>query len=173
MGLHPRLISKIVKALDNAGFTTAKLAALGALSATESAILDGATVTTAELNKLASMGSTTAEIDNECDRSARVQQLTASGAVTAGVKFVELDHDATIIAATIADFSNHEGLFVVADVSTTGTAAHTLTLTAGTFNGTNNKATLNAPGEALCCYVGADGNGVVLSNVGSVALATV
>ena len=168
--IHPALITKFVLMLKTAGFTAAKFNALGALTATESAILDGATLTTAELNILDGMGSTTAEIDYECDRSARVQELTASGAVTAGVKFVELNHISTIIEATIADFSNHEGFFVVTDTSASGTIAHTLTLTSGTFDGTNTIATLNANGEGLLVYVGSDGNGIILSNVGAVAL---
>jgi len=49
-------------------------------------------------------------------------------------------------------------------------AAHTLTLTAGTFDGTNNVATLNAPGEALAVFVDGDGNGTILENTGAVAL---
>lgn len=98
------------------------------------------------------------------------QELTASGAVTAGVKIVELNHATVVIAATIADFAQHAGLFIVKDTSASGTAAHTLTLTAGTFNGTNNVATLNAPGEQLTVYVDDTGNGTVIENTGAVAL---
>ena len=114
-----------------------------------------------------------AEINNVADVSARVQELTATGAVTAGVQSVELNHASTIIAATIADSTNHAGLFVVKDTSASGTAAHTLTLTAGTFDGTNNKATLNAPNECLIVYFDSAGDGTIVENVGSVALAAV
>ena len=98
------------------------------------------------------------------------QELTVSGAVTAGVQSVELNHASTPVAATIADAANHPGLFAVKDTSATGTAAHTLTLTAGTFNGTNNVATLNALNECLVVYFDSAGNGTVLVNVGAVAL---
>jgi len=113
---------------------------------------------------------TATEINRVADVSARVQELTATGAVTAGVQSVELNHASTIIAATIASAVNHPGLFVVKNTSASGTAAHTLTLTAGTFNGTNNVATLNAPNEALIVYFDSAGKGTIVANVGSVAL---
>ena len=128
------------------------------ISGTEIAAIDGITATASEINNVA-------------DVSARVQELTATAAVTAGVQAVELNHASTVVAATIADSTNHQGLFVVKNTSASGTAAHTLTLTAGTFNGTNNVATLNAPGEALVVYFDSAGNGVVLENIGTVGLA--
>jgi hypothetical protein len=99
-----------------------------------------------------------------------VQELTVTGAVTPGVRQVELNHASTIIAATIADASDHAGLFIVKDTSASGTAAHTLTLTSGTFDGTNNVATLNAPAELLIVFFDDDGNGTIVQNTGSVAL---
>ena len=99
-----------------------------------------------------------------------MQELTASGAVTAGVEAVFLNHASNVVAATIDDASKHPGLFVVKDTSSTGTAAHTLTITTGTFDGTNKVATLNAPGEALVVYFDKNGNGTIVANVGSVAL---
>lgn len=113
---------------------------------------------------------TAAEINNAVDVSARVQELTASGAVTAGVQSLELNHASVAIAATIANAANHPGLFIIKDTSATGTAAHTVTLTAGTFNGTNNVATLNARDEFLAVYFDSTGRGQVIANVGSVAL---
>ena len=101
---------------------------------------------------------------------ALTQELTASGAVTPGVMSVELNHTTVAIAATIATSLDHQGLLVVKDTSASGTAAHTLTLTAGTFNGTNNVATLNAPNEALVVWIDSAGNGTVVENVGTVAL---
>lgn len=98
------------------------------------------------------------------------QELTASGAVTPGICSVELNHASTIVAATIADATNHTGLFIVKDTSASGTAAHTLTLTSGTFDGTNNVATLNAPNEALVVYFDSAGNGTIVENVGTVVL---
>lgn len=113
-----------------------------------------------------------AEINRAADVSARVQELTASGAVTAGVQSIELNHASTPIAATIANLANHPGLLVIKDTSATGTAGHTVTLTAGTFDGTNTVATLNARDEMLVVYVDSAGRGQVVANVGSVGLST-
>jgi hypothetical protein len=115
------------------------------------------------------VNATAAEINNAADVSARVQAITASAAVTAGVQSLQLNHATVVIAATMSAL-NHPGLFIVKDTSGSGTAAHTLTLTAGTFNGTATVATLNAPNEALCVYFDSAGNGTVLENVGAVAL---
>lgn len=128
------------------------------------------TATAAELNIMDGVTATAAELNRVADVSARVQELTATGAVTAGVQSVELNHISTIIAATIADAANHPGLFVVKNTSASGTAAHTLTLTAGTFNGTNNVATLDAPNECLVVYFDSAGNGTVVENVGTIVL---
>jgi len=103
----------------------------------------------------------------------QVQELTATATVDPGVKMLRLNHASTIIAATIADAKEHAGLFIVGDTSASGTAAHTLTLTVGTFDGTNNKATLNAPAELLMVYFDEDGKGTIVLNSGSVALAAV
>lgn len=100
------------------------------------------------------------------------QALTVSGAVIPGVESVELNHATVIIAATIANSLAHPGLFVVKDTSASGTAAHTLTLTLGTFDGTNDIVTLNAPGEALVVYFDSAGNGVIVENIGTVVLSS-
>ena len=102
---------------------------------------------------------------------ASVQELTATGAVTAGVGSIELNHATVAVEATIADATNHPGLLVVKNTSASGTAAHTLTLTSGTFDGTNNVATLNAPNECLVVYIDSAGNGTIVENVGAVGLA--
>ncbi len=113
---------------------------------------------------------TASEINNAADVSARVHELTATGTVTSGVQSVELNHATVAIAATLADSANHQGLFIVKDTSASGTASHTLTLTSGTFDGTNTIATLNAPNEALVVYFDSSGNGTIIENIGSVAL---
>jgi len=97
-------------------------------------------------------------------------ELTASGAIPAGVKSVELNHATVIVASTIASSQDHEGLFMVVDTSASGTAAHTCTLTAGTWDGTNTIVTLNAPKEAIIVWFDSAGNGTIVENVGSVAL---
>lgn len=99
--------------------------------------------------------------------SENYQELTVTGAVTAGVQSVELNHASTVIAATMTP---KPGLFIVKDTSASGTAAHTLTLTTGTFDGTNTVATLNAPKEALVVYFDSALNGTIVENIGSVAL---
>jgi len=104
------------------------------------------------------------------DLAGETQELTASGAVNPGAQIVELNHASVVIAATIADFAAHAGIFIVKDTSASGTAAHTLTLTAGTFDGTNTIATLNAPAEQLVVFVDGDGNGTVIENTGGVGL---
>jgi len=98
------------------------------------------------------------------------QELTATGTVDPGISSVELNHATVVVAATIADATDHTGLFIVKNTSASGTAAHTLTLTSGTFDGTNNVATLNAPNEALVVYFDSAGNGTIVENVGVVAL---
>ena len=101
------------------------------------------------------------------------QELVASGAVAAGVRCVELNHATVVIAATIADAADHAGFFAVKDTSATGTADHTLTLTSGTFDGTNNTATLNALDELLLVFFDDSGNGTIILNSGSVTLSDV
>lgn len=131
----------------------------------------GVTATAAEINtSVDGCTATAAEINNAADVSARVQELTVTGAVTAGVQSVQLNHASKVVAATIANAAKHQGLFVVKNTSASGTAAHTLTLTAGTFDGTNNVATLDAPNECLVVYFDSAGNGTIVENVGSVAL---
>lgn len=98
------------------------------------------------------------------------QELTASGAIVPGVQSIELNHATVAVVTTIADAKEHHGLFMVVDTSASGTAAHTVTLTSGTFNGTNNVATLNAPKEALIVWFDSAGNGTIVENVGTVAL---
>lgn len=128
------------------------------------------TATAAELNVMDGVTATATEINRVADISFRVQERTTTGAVTAFVQSLELNHATVAIAATMADSADHQGLFIVKNTSASGTESHTLTLTAGTFDGTNNVATLDAPGEALIVYFDSDGNGVIVENIGSVAL---
>lgn len=98
------------------------------------------------------------------------QELTASAAITPGVSSIELNHASVAVVTTIADTKAHQGLFVIKDTSASGTAAHTVTCTVGTLNGTNNVATLNAPDECLVVWFDSAGNGTIVENVGTVAL---
>lgn len=98
-----------------------------------------------------------------------VQTLTASGAVNDATDIVELNHASVVIAATM-DVSKHQGIFCVRNTSASGTAAHTLTLSNGTWDGTNTVATLALPGKALTVLFDRSGRGQVLENTSSVAL---
>ena len=103
---------------------------------------------------------------------AREYELTASGAIPPGAGAVALNHATTAIAATIANAVDHQGLVIFKDTSASGTtAAHTVTLTSGTFDGTTTVATFDAPNEALVVWFDASGNGTVIANVGGVVLA--
>ena len=85
------------------------------------------------------------------------------GAVMPGLKVVEFD-STTARAATIADFVNHQGIFMVRCVTAPSSGSHTLTLTSGTFDGTNNVASLDAVSDQLVVAVDPAGNGVVITN---------
>lgn len=99
-----------------------------------------------------------------------VSTLTASAAVPAGTRILQLSHASDVIAATIADLAAFPGFLIIRNTSASGTAAHTVTLTNGTWNGTNKIATLDAPGEALTVFVDSAGRGQVIENTGSVGL---
>jgi hypothetical protein len=118
------------------------------------------------------ISATATEINRAADVSARVQEITATGAVTAGVQCVELNHATVAITATAASALNHPGLFMLVNTSASGTENHAVALTAGTFDGTNDIATTNAPKEALIVYFDSAGNGTIIENVGSVALSS-
>lgn len=100
-----------------------------------------------------------------------VQELTVSGTVTVGVCSIELNHITVIVAAVIA-VAPVNTLLIVKNTSASGIIAHTLTLTSGTFNGTNNIATLNAPNEALVVFFDSNGDGTVVENVDGVAFSS-
>lgn len=102
-----------------------------------------------------------------------VQELTATGAITITSGVVLLNHASTIIAATLAAPVAGNELYII-DSSASGTAAHTVTLPSGvTWDGTNNTATLNAPGEALHVLAISATRWFILENIGAVALSTV
>jgi hypothetical protein len=85
---------------------------------------------------------------NDCrGRAPLVQTLTASGAVHPQTEILYLNSTTPLIAATIA--APVPGRRLLITQIDNGTAGHTVTLTAGTWNGTNNVATLNALGETL------------------------
>ena len=96
------------------------------------------------------------------------QILIASGAFVSS--FCQLNHASVKIEATLAALA--EGKVHVFTQIDAGTAAHTVTLSIGTFDGTNNTATFNAAGESLL-VMGMDGtDGVIIENIGGVAMSS-
>jgi hypothetical protein len=95
-------------------------------------------------------------------------ELTASGAIASTANYVELNNDSVAIAATIA--APTAGRFLVITQTDTGTAGHTVTLTAGTYDGTNNIATFNAAGKTLVLFGVSATRFVIVENIGLVTL---
>ena len=99
------------------------------------------------------------------------QVFLADGAVTLGVKSVELKHATVAIDVTIANTLAHPGLFVAKATLEPGAGQdHVVTLTAGTFDGSNNVATFADILDTLVVWFDSAGNGTIVENVGSVAL---
>lgn len=102
------------------------------------------------------------------DAAGGIQTVSASGAatVTPGVQCLVLDN-ATQITATIADSKNHVGLFCV-KAQTEPSTTHTVTLTAGTWDGTNDVATFADTLDLILVYFDGTGAGTVVLNTGAV-----
>ena len=98
------------------------------------------------------------------------QELTASGAINPTVETVELNHASVVIAATLNLATVRNKTMIFKNTSASGTAAHTVTLTGGTFNGTATVATLNARDEMLVVHFDSAGRGNIIANIGAVAL---
>lgn len=100
------------------------------------------------------------------------QELTASGAITLDSGIVLLNHATVAVAATLDAPALGDELFII-DNSASGTAGHTVKLPSGvTFDGTNNTATLNAPGEALHIVAISATRWFIMENIGSVGLSS-
>ena len=126
------------------------------------------TSSAAELNILTGVTATGTEINRAADVSARVQAITATGAVTAGVQSLELNHTVAI-AAAIASAVNHPGIFHAKAILEPATT-HTVTITTGSWDGTNKIATFTDILDTLVVYFDSAGNGTILENVGAVGL---
>lgn len=139
--------------------------------------LSGSSIETNTINETTAASGVTIDgallKDGRSNLGRQVQALTASGAISIGSGLVTLAHNTVVIAATLAAPVAGDELFIV-DASASGTAAHTVTLPAGvTWDGTNNTATLNAPGEALHVIATSATRWFILENIGSVGLSTV
>ena len=146
----------------NAEITNAEVTELGSISETDLGVVSDLTVTAAEINA-------------SCDADLVAPPVqTATAALDSRARCIKLNHASTAIDITgpsgVASAGQH---MFITNVSGSGTEAHTVTLAAGTFDGTNNKATLNAPGETLHVWFDSAGAGCIIANVGSVGLSAV
>tara|TARA_R110002012_G_C11197173_1_gene559368 strand:+ start:24 stop:470 length:447 start_codon:yes stop_codon:yes gene_type:complete len=135
-------------------------------------------VTDAEAQKLEELSATTvtlAELNKAADASVIAPAtITATAAVSSTARCIKVAHNSVVIAITGSSGVALAGqTMFITNTSASGTAAHTVTLSAGTYDGTNNTATLNAPGETLHVWFDSAGAGTVIANVGSVGLSSV
>ncbi|MCK9629604.1 MAG: hypothetical protein M0R37_13565 [Bacteroidales bacterium] len=153
------------------------IAAVRDLTATaaEMNLLDGVTgLVQADFTKLAAIEASAAEIADAADKSvfAATYTVTAPAAIPSTVRVIELNNATVAIEKTIASLVPYANSFVVLrNISASGTAAHTVTITTGTWDGTHKVATLDAPKESLIVWVDSAGNGTVVVNVDTVGLA--
>jgi len=184
--VHPQIIT----ALNNVD--TELTAVLDGLTPTELNFIDGVTPGTAAADKAVvlttgkvideidftalkiggvAVTATATEINKACDLSTTEQTIVASGSVTAGKKAIFLNHATVAIAATIADTSLHQGLFLIkAGLEPGAGQDHTCTITTGSWNGTNKIATFADIADSLLVYFDGSGNGTILVNTGTVSL---
>ena len=114
---------------------------------------------------------TAEELNAAADVSAWGVTYTVAQAedVAVGIKDIIFEQGTGDITATIADAVNHAGWFSCKAI-TEPDGGHTLTLTSGTFDGSNNVATFADALDALVVYFDYTGNGVIISNTGAVVL---
>ena len=127
-------------------------------------------------NPLYGQNKADSEVALSSDVSSYLAEYTATAVVDSKVvRCIELNHASTPVLITGLHGVDYAGqIVIIKDTSASGTAAHAVTLTTGTFNAANNnKVTLNAPDEMIAVYFDSAGSGEVLVNYGSVALATV
>jgi len=98
----------------------------------------------------------------------KTQELTASGAVDSNTNVLFLNKSDGAIAATIAAPAAGRPLLIIQ--TDAGTSGHTVTLAAGTFDGTNPVATLDAADEALLLVGTSATRFYIITNNGSVGL---
>ena len=92
---------------------------------------------------------------------------TANAAIPNDVSYVQLN-STTKIEATIA--APRAGRFLVITQIDAGTAGHTVTMTAGDYDGSNAIATFNAAEETLVLLGVSATRFVIIENIGSVGL---
>jgi hypothetical protein len=100
-------------------------------------------------------------------------QYAATAVNTVNSGFIGLANSTTAILISVPAPGVAGKFLVIRNNSATGTAAHVVTATGSTFDGTNNTATLDAPGEQLMLYSVSATAWIVLLNTGSVGLSVV
>lgn len=92
--------------------------------------------------------------------------VTVSG-VEPTASFIQLNHATVAIELTAMPTA---GRFLVITQADAGTVGHTVTLSPGTFDGTNDVATFNAPGETLVLFGLSNTRYAIVLNLGAVGL---
>ena len=95
-------------------------------------------------------------------------ELTVSGAIDPSVSYVELNHASVLIAATIA--APAAGRLLIITQTDGGTVGHTVTLSAGSWDGSATIVTLNAQYETLVVFGVSATRFVIVENIGTIAL---
>lgn len=98
----------------------------------------------------------------------QIATATANGAIRDDADSVSLDHASVIIAATIA--APRAGRRLVLRHGGLGTTAHTVTLTAGTYDGSATIVTFNALDEALVLFGVSATRFLIVENLGGAVL---
>lgn len=93
---------------------------------------------------------------------------TASGAIDQQYSWIKLNNTTKIEMTIDAPEPGHWLIITQIDA---GTAGHTVTLTAGTYDGSSTVATLNAQNETLVLFGLSATRFIVVENIGSVGLA--
>jgi hypothetical protein len=95
---------------------------------------------------------------------------TSTKLANAPVSYVELNNSSAGITLTID--KPKAGWFLVITQIDSGTAGHSANLTAGTYDGTNTKATLNSQYETIVLFGVSATRFVIVENIGAVGLTT-
>ena len=99
-----------------------------------------------------------------------VQAMTANGAIDLNAVSLVTLSKSGVLAATIA--APIAGQLLIITQVDAGTDGHTVTLAAGTWDGTNDIATFNAKGETLFVVGLSATLFLIITNVGAVALSS-
>jgi len=97
---------------------------------------------------------------------------TATATNTNNTGFIGLNHASVPVVISVPAPGAAGKSLIIRDSSASGTAAHAVTATGSTFDGTNNTATFNAPGEQLILYSVSATAWIIILNSGSVAMSS-